>query len=255
MLKVLGIVVAVAAGLAHRRFRRALPAMAEAAVLVGVVLLGASMATSGPAVDDAYLPSPAATAPGVVNGETEDIIVRLRAIPAQPGSNDLELAVVQTRRPVLAPVTQVVITAMTPAGPASWTVSPDERGAAVISDVQLPEGSTEIGVALRAHHPSPTARVDLALATSAPRYHHPVFISSQPIRTPLLMMALAAGLLAIVVMISHAERPRRRSRTQALQARCERVVVLGPSDPGGPVPGHRDEHVDPHGRVGQYRSA
>jgi copper transport protein len=214
VLKLLGITLAVAAGLAHRRFRRALPALAEATALVGVVLLGASMATSGPAVDDAYLPAPAATAPGVVNGETDDIIVRLRAIPAQPGPNDLELAVVQTRRPVLAPVTEVVVTAMTPTGPAAWTVSPDDRGAAVVSGVQLAEGSTDIGVALV--RPSlPAEQVDLELTTVAPRYHRPVIVSSQPIRTPLLMLALAAGLLAVVVIVTsprHAADDRHRRR-------------------------------------------
>ena len=165
------------------------------------------MATSGPAVDDAYLPSPTAAAPGVVTGETADIIVRLRAVPAQPGPNDLELAVVETRRPVLAPVTQVVVTAMTPAGPTSWTVSPgrSERGRD-LGRTSFADGVTNIGVALV--RPSlADALVDVELTTLAPRYHHPVIVSSQPIRTPLLMLALAFGLLAVVVIITSPRHP------------------------------------------------
>lgn len=206
VVKLIGIAAAVVLGLTHRRLGRALPALGELVALVGVVLLGASMSTSGPAIDDAYLPAPAATAPGVVSAEVDDILVRLRAIPAQPGPNDLELAVVQTRRPVLAPVTRVMVTATTPTGQRSWTVSPDARGAAVISDVQLAEGATDVDVALL--RPSlPAAQVDLLLDTLAPEYHHPVIVSSRPIRTPLLMLALSAGLLMAVVAITTPRRP------------------------------------------------
>jgi hypothetical protein len=201
VLKLIGVAIAVVAGLTHRRLRRAAPAVIEAVVLAGVVLLGASMATAGPATDAAYLPAPSSEAPGVVNGQSADIIVRLRAVPAQPGPNDLEINVVQTRRPAPAPVTEVTVTAMTTAGPKSWTVEPDDRGAAVITGVNLPEGASAISVGLT--RPSLVmADIEFELTTQALRYHHPVVVSSQPIRTPLRMLALAVGLLAVAVLIT-----------------------------------------------------
>ena len=219
VLKLVLVVVAAVGGLVHRRLRRSAPAVVEAVLLAGVVLLGASMATSGPATDAAYLPAPGSTTPGAVNGESSDVIVRLRAVPAQPGPNDLEVNVVQTRRPAPAPVTEVTVTALTTTGPQSWTVVPDERGAAVITGVNLPEGVTAVSVALT-RSALATADVQLELTTQALRYHHPVIVSSQPIRTPLRMLALAASLLAVVVLLTA---PRRQLGERAVDRSDARV--------------------------------
>lgn len=205
VLKLIGVIVAVAIGLTHHRWRKSAPAFVEAFVLVGVVLLGASMATSGPATDDAYRPAPTSIASGSVNGEADDLLVRLRAVPAQPGPNDLELNVVQTRRPATAPVTKVTVTAMTTSGQQSWTVVPDDRGAAIVSDVNLSEGAEVINVAIT-RSSLPTSAVDLELTTKVARYHHPVIVSSQPIQLPLQMLAMAIGVLACAVLITTSRR-------------------------------------------------
>ncbi|MBI5087998.1 MAG: copper resistance protein CopC [Actinobacteria bacterium] len=212
VVKVAAIAVAAGLGLAHRRGRPAV-ASAELVVLVAVVLAGSLMATAGPATDDAYLAAPERSAPGVVNGQTSEVIVRLRAVPAQPGPNDIELSVVETRRPAPAPVTAVTVTAQTPAGARSWTVVPDERGNAVIPGVSLGDGSTPVSVSV-ARSALPPEDVDLALSTRAPAYHHPVIASSAPIRTPLLMLAVAVALAAAVVVMTWSRRPLGSSRLE-----------------------------------------
>ena len=205
VLKLIGVAIVVLIGLTHRRWHRSAPAVIEAIVLVGVVLLGASMATAGPATGDAYRPAPSSTTSGTVNGQVDDMIVRLRAVPAQPGPNDLELNVVQTRRPATAPITEVTVTAMTTVGSQSWTVVPDDRGAAVITGVNLSEGADIINVAVT-RSSLPAANVQLELTTKTARYYHPVIVSSQPVRLPLQMLALAIGVLACAALISTSRR-------------------------------------------------
>jgi hypothetical protein len=205
VLKLVGMTIAVIIGLAHRRWRKSAPAIVEAIVLVAVVVLGASMATAGPATDDAYRPAPASTTSGTVNAEADDMIVRLRAVPAQPGPNDLELNVVQTRRPATAAVTDVTVTAMTTSGSQSWTVVPDERGAAVITGVNLSEGADIINVAI-GRSSLPTTDIQMELTTKVARYYHPVIGSSQPIRLPLQMLALAIAVLSCAVLVTTSRR-------------------------------------------------
>jgi hypothetical protein len=216
--KLVALVVAVSLGVLHRR-RWVVLAAAESAVLALVVLAGASMATAGPAIGDAYLAAPSSVTSGAVNGQTSEVIVRLRAVPAQPGPNDLELSVVATRRPSPAPVTGVTLEVATNAGTRSWTVVPDERGNAVVPGVSLADGATDVEVSV-ARSGLPVEELDLTLTTRAVRFHHSPIVSSAPIRTPLLMLALAVFVVTGLVIVTW---PRPAIETSRSERRASRV--------------------------------
>ena len=185
---------AVLIALANRR-RRSGPAVLEGILLCfGTVLLGAAMATAGPATDHAYLVAP--TPPvKTVTVESGDIIVRVHAIPAIPGPNDLDIVVLQTRRPVPAPLGPTRVDVVTTKGPRSWTMQPDDRGAFVVSGVDLPEGSNDITFTVTRPGIADTV-LHADITTTAPRYYHPVIVSSARLawwwRAAAVLVALSA---------------------------------------------------------------
>lgn len=198
-------------GLGHRLVRRAGFAVAEGFLLLTVAALGTAMATAGPATDDAYLAAPADRAPESITTSVGDVIVRSRAVPGQPGPNDLEIAVAQSRRPS-PPIESVEVTVTTPAGPAVFNAVPDDRGVVVITGVELPEGSSELAVTV---HRTGLADVtaDAGVSAEAAEFHHDPIVSSAPIRSPLRAAALALGLVAVIVVVV-----RRRSAGDADRA-------------------------------------
>jgi copper transport protein len=198
--------VAVALGLVQRRSGRVSRATAEAVVLGVVVALGAAMATAGPATDDAYLTAPVEAAPPTITSQIDDVIVRLRAVPGRPGTNDLELTVAQTRRPAVA-LDEVRIDLDTPAGPRRWTVVPDARGAAVVPAVELPEGSSELAMTIvRTGFPDTDGTT--SISTTAVEYHHPPIVSSRPIVGVLHAAALGIALVTFLAVLATAHRRR-----------------------------------------------
>jgi putative copper export protein len=192
---------AAALGIAHRRLRRTRIAIVEAALLGAVVLLGASMATAGPATDDAYLAPPAPSPATAVSAEAAGLLARARAVPAQPGPNGVVIDVVATRRPALAAVSSITLRAETPAGPRSWTVAPDDRGSVVVSGVDLVDGANAVTISV-SRIGLPVTTMELSLSTQAPRYHHRPIVSSAPIELPLQMLALTCGLAAMALIVT-----------------------------------------------------
>ncbi|MFM2077266.1 MAG: hypothetical protein RJA49_1156 [Actinomycetota bacterium] len=197
--------VAVAVALVNRLRRRG-PAVFEAVLLCcGTVLLGAAMATAGPATGSAYLAAPTPPVKSVA-AEVDDIIVRVHAIPAVPGANDLEMVVLQTRRPVPAPLGPTTVAVVTTHGPRTWTVDTDGRGAAVITGVDLPEGSNAITFTVTRPGLADTV-LHATIVTTAPRYHHPVIVSAARLTWWWRGLALAVGLATIVLVSGRRRRP------------------------------------------------
>ncbi len=204
--KVALVAVAVVLGLAHRKGHRPRIAAAEAGVLIlGVVVLGAAMATAGPATDDAYRAAPTEIQVKSATAELGDIIVRAQPIPAVPGANDLDLLIVQTRRPVLAPITTVLVTAHTASGAQEWTVVPDERGGAVVSGANLPDGPTTFAFAV-SREDVPVENLSLTVSTRTPRYFHPEIVSSARLVWVLRIGAVLAALLLVPLILGHRRR-------------------------------------------------
>jgi putative copper export protein len=192
--------VAVLLGLTHRRWRVLGVAAIEAVLLCcGTVLLGAAMATAGPATDSAYLPAPPVPVKSVV-AEVDDVLVRMHAIPAIPGPNALDLVVLQTRRPIRAPLGPMEVRVVTTKGPRTWTVQPDGRGAAVVEGVDLAEGATDVEFTVT-RDGIPDTVLHAQVVTAQPRYVHPEVVSSRAIEIWCRIAALLVGLLLIPVAV------------------------------------------------------
>ncbi|MDO8361413.1 MAG: copper resistance protein CopC [Actinomycetota bacterium] len=205
--------------------RRIAQASVEAFLLLVVVVgLGAAMATAGPATADAYLAAPLRVAPQSVTADADDVIVRMRAVPAQPGTNALELAVVQTRRPAPAPITSVSIEADTISGSQRWEAQVDESGSVVIEDVDLAEGPTTFTVSV-GRASLPTASATLTLGTQAAVYHHPPVLSSRRISVVLTVLAAVTALCVVPVQRGRRRTPGRpRSDAHVGRAGAHEVV-------------------------------
>lgn len=198
LIKVAVILVACALGLLRRRGARG--AGTEAIALGVVVLAGAAMATAGPAVDAAYLPAPSAQAPALTTTTADDLVVRARAVPARPGPNDLEITIASSRRPA-APISSVTLRITTPGGEHVVDVRPDADGAAVVAGLDLPEGVSALEVAIE-RPGRPTIVADTSVATAPLAYHHPVVVSSRPIRSALRWAALAVALAGLALAVA-----------------------------------------------------
>ena len=206
MVKIGFLVVAVGLGLVQRRSGRVWRPTAEAVLLAVVVALGAAMATAGPATDDAYLPPPTEAAPPTITSRIDDLILRVRAVPGRPGANDLEVTVAQTRRPTVA-LGGIRIDVDTPSGSRSWTIVPDERGAAVVPGVELPEGTSDLAMRF-ARAGLPDADGTTSVSTTALEYHHDPILSSQPIAGLLHAAALGVALVTVLALLATANRRR-----------------------------------------------
>ena len=180
--------------------------MFEAVLLCcGTVLFGAAMATAGPATGTAYLAAPTPPVKSVA-AEVDDIIVRVHAIPAVPGANDLEMVVLQTRRPVPAPLGPTTVAVVTTHGPRTWSVETDARGSAVVTGIDLPEGSNAITFTVTRAGLADTV-LHATIVTTAPRYHHPVIVSSARLTWWWRGLALVVAVALIVLVSGRRRRP------------------------------------------------
>jgi copper transport protein len=185
--------VAIGVGLVVRQTRRRAWPAVELGLLTVVVVLGTAMATATPAVDPGFTDTASAVAVAQPAVSTDDLLVQLRAIPAHPGTNTLELRIAETRRPSPAPITSVDLRIGD-----GWSSNVATEGGLVFVDgVDLAAGESSVDVIIhRAGRPDSVAVV--GVATDVPAWVHPPRISSQPIRTPLLLLAAAIALIALI---------------------------------------------------------
>jgi hypothetical protein len=182
--------------------------------------------------------------------DADDLIIRVRAVPAQPGPNDLVVNVVQTRRPPPADVRLVEVEADTVAGIQRWTLEPGDDDSLVINGVNLPEGVSSLRVSVR-RDGLPVAAADLTIATSVPRYHHPVVISSRRIALTMRVLAGCLGLLLLWQLIRGRQRRTASATDVAGPAAHEVVEELAAGRAGGDGLRPEPSLLDPDAAIGQ----
>ncbi len=186
--------ITVAAGLGlvvHRRWRAGW-SHGEIGLLAVAVLLGSAMATATPAIDRSFTddaPAVASVDPAV---EADDLLLQVRAIPARPGTNTLELRIAETRRPSPGAISAVDVEL----DGRTFGAGLNDRGVGFIEDVTLPSGATTIRVATN-RDGAPDTSANLVVRTEALAYVYPTWISSKRIEQPLLVTALVVSLMAI----------------------------------------------------------
>jgi hypothetical protein len=198
---------AIACGLMIRRHGPRFGAL-ECVLLCAVIGAGALMATAGPAVGHQYFSAENEAPPDVVSARADDLLIRLRAVPGQPGPNALEIQVSDTRRPAPAPISKLDIRIPRGAEAGVRSIEPDDSGLALLADVDLPAGETEVSITIERDGLMPSSAV-LATLIDSEHYHAPVVVSSRPIRQP-LRIAGAATLSIVVLLIVRTGRARPR---------------------------------------------
>ena len=224
--KIVLIAGAIALGATMQRAHRSRTSFGELAVLATVVLLGAAMATATPAIDRGFT-DVASTEPTLQPAvAADDLLLQIRAIPAHPGANSLELRIGETRRPSPGVVTEVEVRS----GDAVTTALPTEGGLVFIDGVDLPAGESPVQVIVhRRDWPDTTAR--LGVATDVPAWVHAPVVSSARLRAPLLALAAAIAVVAGLVLRRRSVRPRASARQGHVVDRPEAVT----SDDAGMV--------------------
>lgn len=181
----------------------------EALCLVIVMVFGASMATSTPAVDPSFLPADGSGPEWSTAIEADDLLVNLRAIPNRPGTNALEIRIGETRRPSPGPVTGVDVTI----GVDTYTASRLASGVAFIDDVELPAGESTFEFVAHREGLADSVAVLVAHA-QVQRYVEPTRISSTPMRTSLTVFALLITVVSAALLLSSTRTPMLRRRVR-----------------------------------------
>jgi len=177
------------------------------------VAAGALIATAGPAVGREYLAAARRPPPTSTTLQADDLFVRLRASPALPGANTVEIQVTNTRRPAPAAIAGVDLDITGADGDTRVTATPDAAGVVLVDAVKLAAGSNKASVTVR-RDGMPDGHASFQVEAPAPVYTAPVFVSSRPIRTPLLVAAVVLGvtLLAFLVVPVRGRRRQREAR-------------------------------------------
>ena len=234
--KIALVVGAAGLGLGMLRSRRSHRAFGELGMLATVVLIGTAMATATPAIDRGFTnASVTVTAPAPALA-ADDLLLQIRAIPARPGTNSLELRAGETRRPSPGAITSIEITA---AG-AVTTAFPSTAGLAFVDGIDLPAGQSAVDVVVhRAGWPDTAA--SLVVATDVPAWRHRPVVSSARIRWPLLGLASLIALIGATALYrrhsngsgrgSLSSLNRRTQPSHPSSQRAPRNAVRAPPDP------------------------
>jgi copper transport protein len=199
--------VAIACGMMVRRQGPRF-AVLEGALLGAVVAAGALMATAAPAVDHQYLVAETESSPIVASARADDLLIRLRAVPGRPGPNAFEIQVSDTRRPAPAPISKLEIHIPRGSDAGVRSIEPDASGLALVADVDLPAGETEVAIIIERDGLVPSSAV-VTTRIDSEHYHAPVVVSSRPIRQPLRIAgALTLGIAAVLIAFSARARGR-----------------------------------------------
>ena len=197
--------VAGAAGLGLHLNRHANRSIGELVVLTAVVLVGAALATATPAIDHGFTDAAPVESTALPAITADDLVLQVRAIPARPGANTLELRVGETRRPTPGAVTSVEVRT----GDVATTVVPTAAGLVFVDGVDLPAGLFEVGVVVHRRDWADTSTT-LAVTTDVPAWTHNTVISSALIRGPLLALAVTISLVGGILLRARPLRQRIR---------------------------------------------
>jgi copper transport protein len=191
--KTAAIAVAVALGLAVGRTARRPARRAEVVLAASLVVLGAWLAATPPAVGPRFDPLPP-SAPTAWSGQAGDLAVQLSLSPNRPGPSWLTVDVHDTRRPAPAPITGVSITGAdreivaAVAAPRRDDTSRWDAGT-----VTLRAGTAPLVLTIaRAGLPDVTTSVPWTVPARAPA-RQPTIVSDAPLRTPTDVAALVVA--------------------------------------------------------------
>ena len=203
----LGLLAAAAGvGLVARTHRQWKLNVVEAGMLLVIVAVGSSMATSGPAVGREFVRRPHAAVLAELSAPADDLLVRIRAIPGRPGPNTLEVQINDTRRPAPAAIAEITVSVVGPTGEVTRTARPDVTGLLLLDHVVLGDGDNPTSVVVR-RDGFDDARARFTVGAETPAYVAPVVVSSRPIRGPARLLALVVALAGVAVV---RRLPRRR---------------------------------------------
>ena len=176
------------------------PLAVEVGVLVAVLALAASLASSRPALGTEW--DPASDVQPLASGQVEDLVETVTVSPNRPGRNFVTVDVFETRRPSPGPVQQVLLTARRPDGSAQQVVlQPKGEGRwLAATDVLNVAGGWQLQVvAKRPDLPDASADYAWVVADPTARLKAPV-VSSAPVRGVLDALALTLG--AVILLTS-----------------------------------------------------
>ena len=205
------LLVACAMALAARRALAVdLPAGARRAVRIEAVVLtmalggAAVLAAGAPALGPRFAPPQQSTASVIETRQLDDLIVSVQVKPNLPGANFVAIRVIDTRRPALAPVTGVRLTASGVMADAR-TSGEDEWQ---VAGVQIARAST-LNLRIDVERPGLPVSTSVQWTTSGAAATPPPVVSRHrlaPLATPFALALLVLALLA-------AARHHRRTRT------------------------------------------
>jgi copper transport protein len=173
----------------------------EAALLVGVLVLAAAMASAGPARGPAFPVGTASVAVPEVSGQAADLVDTLTVRPNRPGRNVLTITVADTRRPSPGRYTGMSVQLMSPDGRATiYPVSPGDQGWTIAVDDINVAGTWRIAVTVLRTGMSPATDIHDWVVPAATADPAGVVVSAAPVRpvTTALAVFVAAGVLFAV---------------------------------------------------------
>jgi copper transport protein len=165
-----------------------------------VVLLGAFLGASFPAVGAQFDP-PAARPLATQTVDFKDLTVRLSVEPNQPGTNLVAVNVINKRRPVPAPVSQVSVVVGDSVGGSRPVLSAtaDQGGRYDVGSADLTPGGLRMTVWITRVGMAPIAQTFNWTVPPAPVARHPVVVSNAPVAPA--ANALAVGLFGLGLLV------------------------------------------------------
>jgi copper transport protein len=241
--KAAAIAVAVVLGLAVGRTARRPARRAEVVLAASLVVLGAWLAATPPAVGPRFDPAPP-PAPTAWSGQAGDLAVRVSLSPNRPGPSWLSVDVHDTRRPAPAPITGVSITGADGGTAGAVAMQRHDADRWDAGAVTLRAGAAAFVLSVeRAGLPDATTSVPWTVPASAPA-RQPTILSDAPLRRP-------ADVAALVIAASGAWLLLRRRHPHHPEVPDDHHR---PADPGAvaapPAMGPGDHH-----RAGRRRGA
>ena len=234
----------------HRRGERATPrrsVLAEAVTAVGILALAGVLTSGQPAMEPQLVQTTSPPASTIVDGAVHDLQEELSISPNVPGQGVVVVGVFDTRRPALAPVSEVQVTLLDPSGRGEpQRAEKLGNGKWSVSSRLVDPGPIQVRVLVRRGGLPDATRSFTWNVGGAQVHTRAAVVSTAPIGA--LLEAAAATLLIIVLaaiaMWVLVPWLRRRRQADASGGRASMIVVeeTSPTGDGGAL-GHATQQV------------
>jgi copper transport protein len=199
----------------------------EAGGALALVLLAAVLGSSAPARGPQFEPPGAAPVPVLVTEERDSLLASVSMKPNRAGPNLLSVHVVDTRRPIPAPIESVTVILTRPGSRSGPEQLPTTRSGSRFDagNVTMVTGDVRVSVVINRAALGSTV-IDVPWRVNPPEVARaPVVISSEPLAPLVNLAALVLALIAAVAF--------------ALGFRRSRATPAAPTPPGEPQPRSR----------------